>query len=387
MEVKILNIEETIVYKLRNVNDHEKTLIVNGRYFLFEQKSVYVTLVADKFVRFFTRVKADFGNAVVKEDVTAKVLNKLQGISTSPVLGSYTHNENVPNELCNVMVDGTLNFLIVESPLYYIARNAIKDNRVRIRLQNEYISMHETQVNQLIMAFKQLSFDNYYRFMYSKSQRRIINRCYKKKPFFNVLHAFIPVAIEYSYIYNPLLDDPSNDFFAHSKLMQMAVEKNRCVEINSDLRCYMLTHEEICIALGLTKFMKFTPEFLYKLIVSLLRPDLASFPSKTRKIYVRKATDELVEGFKTVYTESAYDEKLAELATQIENIKTEEERQAIQKKLAILNEYSNIDALYYEIEKDRRALVNIGAATFDNKVSTDTLYNILLEAQLRGGDT
>lgn len=387
MEVMTLNIEEAIIYKLRNVNDHEKTLIVNGRYFLFEQKSVYATLVADKFVRFFTRVKGDSGNTVIKEDVTAKVLNKLQGISISPVLGTYTHNENIPSELCNIMVDGTLNFLIIESPLYYIARNAIKDNRVRIRLQNDYISMHETQVSQLIMAFKQLSFDNYYRFMYSKSQRRIINRCYKKKPFFNVLHAFIPIAIEYSYVYNPLLDDPSNDFFAQSKLMQMAIEKNRCVEVNSDLKCYMLTHEEICKALGLTKFMKFTPEFLYKLIVSLLRPDLASFPSKTRKIYVRKAADEPAENFKTVYTESAYNEKLAELAAQIEDIKTEEERQAIQKKLAVLNEYSNIDALYYEIEKDRRALINIGAVTFDNKVSTDTLYNILLEAQLLGGDT
>lgn len=394
-------IDELIRDKLSQFDKKEKTLVVDGKYFLYKQKSVYVELVDNKYVEYYIKVKNYetapqqifiYGNNEVsksgtqRENVTAEVSSKLAEIISSDSLGSYEHPHALPVTKCNIIVDGSLDFLIIESPLYNIARQALRFPIVR-GLKDNDVEFDSVQIHQLINAFKSMSYDNYNKFMYSKLQRRIINKCYKKKQFYNILHAFIPVAIQYNHIYNPLLDDLSDTYFRESKLIQTAIAKERKVVINENLYCYMLTHEEVCIALGLTRFMRFTPEFLYKLVVGLLHPELPNFPSKTRKIYVHKATADSGQTLKYVYSEQAFEEKLIELADKLSSEDlTEEDKTQIKKDIAILNEYANMDTLFYEIERSKKSLLGIGGnVVMQDNVTTDTLYDILFNAQLLAG--
>lgn len=385
-------IRKAITEKLANVDAREKTLVVNGKYFLYKQKSVYVELSELKQIEFFIRVKKLDENdnptdIVEKQYVTDTILHKLFTIITSNTLGNFECSCTVPVNKYNIMVDSSLDFLLIEGSLYNIARKAIMSGVARQELHLSDFHLSAAELRSLMSAFKQLSYDNYNKFIFNKSHRRIINRCYKKKQFFNILHAFIPVAISYSFVYNPLLDDKNDNTFLQSKLMQTAIKKNRKIEVNDNLYCYMLTHKEICEALGLSRFMRFTPDFLYKFVVGALHPELANFPTKTTKIYVKPVDIDGAAKLNNSYSETEFTDVVASLATKLENTVDEAEQDTIKTELAALEYYKNVDTLYYEIERDRRALISIGATHAEHGITADVLYDILAEGSLMlGGD-
>lgn len=385
-------IRKAITDALTNVDSREKTLVVNGKYFLYKQKSVYVELSELKQIEFFIRVKKldEEGNPtdiVEKQYVTDTILHKLFSIITSTTLGNFEYDGSVPVSRHNIMVDSSLDFLLIEGALYNIARKAVLSGVARQELHLSDIHLSATELRSLMSAFKQISYDNYNKFIFNKSHRRIINRCYKKKQFFNILHAFIPIAISYSFVYNPLLDDKNDTTFLQSRLMQTAIKKNRKIEVNDNLYCYMLTHREICEALGLKRFMRFTPDFLYKFVVGALHPELINFPTKTTKIYVKPSDIDGATKLSNSYTETEFTEVVTTLAQKLESVTNEDEKETIKTEIAALEYYKNVDTLYYEIERDRRALVSIGATHAEHGITTDILYDILAEGSLLlGGD-
>jgi hypothetical protein len=167
----------------------------------------------------------------------------------------------------------------------------------------------------------------------------------------------------------------------------MAEQNNRLVQVNENLYCYMLTHEEICKSLGLTSFMRFTPSFLYRYIVGLLHPELETFPTKTRKVYVRPVSDEDTMGLSTSYSEKEFNDLMGKLLDELDSALAESSQKELKDKITLLSSYSNVDTLYYEIDKELRALVNIGSVGIDGRVNTDSLYSIIFEGQLLlGGD-
>lgn len=393
--VKYVKDEITKVLKVKDPS--EKTVVIDGKYLLYKQKTVYAKLTSDSTLHFYVRVKAEDaqdaketftskrGELLAKQDVTAEVLHLLDDKIHSPQLGRFIYEGTLPEELFKCIVDTDLDFLIIESVLYRIAHEAIKSNKGRISFITDSLQLNEGELRALMTAFKSISYDNYYKFVLSKTQRRFVNKCYKRHRLFGMyLHMFIPVVIEYKYVYNPLVDDPSEQFFMNSNLMQTAIKNNRKLEVSESLTCYMLTHEEICRALGLKKFMRFTPDFLYRYVVGLLHPELPNFPTKTRNVYVRNSESDIVEGYKASYSEEDFEELLAKLAEDDTNATTEEDKTKVAVTLANLRNYAKIDTLYYAVDRNRRALINIGSAKLDPPVSTDMLYNILLEGKLLG---
>jgi len=178
------------------------------------------------------------------------------------------------------------------------------------------------------------------------------------------------------------MDDPDNTLFMHTRLMQTAVGNSREVVVNNKLRCYMLTHKEICQALNLKRFMRFTPEFLYRVVVGMMRPDLEDFPSKSRKVYVRSSASEVIPGYKACYSVADFEELLTNLAGMASKISSEEERKKIEKELEVLNGYVNIDSLFYEVDKERGVLSRIGALPVDGSITTELLYSIISDCEL-----
>lgn len=387
--MSITYVKDSISKALSNVDSREKTLIVNGKYFLHQQKTVYAELSESKTVEFFIRIKKldDNNNDITeKEYITVPILQKLDNIITSSTLGAFTLDRVVSEKLSHIIVDSTLDFLIIESALYHIARTAIAKNVINRELRTQDLYLSATELRALMIAFKNQSYDNYHKFIYNKSQRRVINRCYKKNRFYYILRAFVPVAVQYKHIYNPLLDDESDKTFMNSKLMQFAVKHHRKVEVNDDLSCYMLTHEEICKLLGLKKFMRFTPDFLYKFLVGLLHPELANFPTKTRKIFVKPASIEDPMSFNNVYSDAEFNNLLVQLGEEANNNPSPEQLKIINDKIQILDYYRNVDTLHYEIDRERQALLHIGAVRIESGITTDVLYEILAEGQLLMGD-
>ena len=150
----------------------------------------------------------------------------------------------------------------------------------------------------------------------------------------------------------------------------------------------MLTHEEICISLGLSKFMRFTPEFIYKVFVGLLRPDLPEFPSKQQFKYVLAAGEEQPEGFKRVYNENEFLQLRDKLANKVLTCETSGNTAAIDAanlEFNKVNAYIKIDTLRYHCNLDRRTLTSIGSSVLDKKITVNDLYAIIFEATL-GGD-
>ena len=237
-------------------------------------------------------------------------------------------------------------------------------------------------------VFKQKSYYSYLKFIYSRAQSRIVPKCYKKKAFYGIQKAFVPVFIHYDYVYDPFVDDHESKAVSNSRLYNMAVEKNRSIKVSEHLSCYMLTHEEICVSLGLSKFMRFTPEFIYKVFVGLLRPDLPEFPSKQQFKYVLAAGEEQPEGFKRIYNENEFlqlRDKLANKVLTCETSGNTADIDAANLEFNKVNAYIKIDTLRYHCNLDRRTLTSIGSSVLDKKITVNDLYAIIFEATL-GGD-
>lgn len=391
-------IEKIIKSVLAKKDSHDMAVIVNGSYLSYKQRTVYVSMNdATSTLNFFIRETVKEDNSIGTIYVTERILEKIDDIRNSRTLGNFTYNAEIPEGLVRVFVDGSLDLLIIEGGLYFIARQFIdpfvrdlntgewskdvvtKRSTSQLFSMDSALQLSSDELRMLVSEFKKVSYTNYFELVFNKVQKRIINRCYKKSQFFNLLHAFIPVLIQYKWIFNPLVDDRNESAtlgFANTELAHMAVEKKRLLVVNENLSCYMLTHEEICKAFGLTKFTKFTPEFLYKYVVGFLRPDLENFPTVSRKLYVRTSDAEVSYKYAVKFSEAAYLQVMSELAKQLDTA-NEEERNEINKRIAILENYINVDALYYEIERNRRSIIQIGGVQFNAKVTTDMLYDIL----------
>ena len=330
-----LYIKNAISVALKSFNTAEMALVVDGRYFMFRSKTVYAELVGTQLEFFIREKKIDSNGKTLsmaeKIYVTADVLPKLTEAVIKRTLGTYTSEFNFNASYMRVDVDSEMGLVIIESVLYKIARTMITTNQKNqdLRIGDDRVPYHS--LVPLLTEFRKQSYSNYYKFIYNKLMRRIVNRCYKKVPFYNTMRAFVPVIIQYDYVYNPLMDDPDNTLFMHTRLMQTAVGNSREVVVNNKLRCYMLTHKEICQALNLKRFMRFTPEFLYRVVVGMMRPDLEDFPSKSRKVYVRSSASEVIPGYKACYSVADFEELLTNLAG-MESKKKKEKRERKLKK-------------------------------------------------------
>lgn len=374
-------LEDRIVDKLGKVDNKPKAVILNGKHYVWNQKSVYAVLTDKSRVEFYVCERKD-NASIEKHFITTEIFNNLNTQLSSNKLGNFIYNGTIPENKINIYVDGSLDYLILEGVLYALAKRLIENNQARVGVHLENFQLDVGQVNALLTAFRNISYENYNKFMFSKMQRKIINRCFSKNQFFKIMRAFIPVLIKYKYVYNPLIDDPENTFFMDSLLMKTAIDNKRLITINDNLYCYMLTHEEICRSLGLKHFMRFTPGFLYKYVVGLIHPELRGFPNKVRKVWVRPSDVEAFPGYNASYYEGEYDEIHNNLVQKVLESADDENKTQLSKELLALENYLDITTLYYEIEREKTQLINIGATILDDKVSTDLLYDILMEGSL-----
>lgn len=386
--IRITELEDLVASKLSKLDTKPLAVVLDCEYASMNQKAIYIEYTGKTGkVDAFYREQGPTSNEKVY--VTTEFFGILAGKLESGSFGGISTTYSTYDiSMINVDVDVQLGLIMFESALYKIGRCLMAKDSNNYSLVAGGYEFNSEDLRALKNVFKQKSYYNYLKFIYSRAQSRIVPKCYKKKAFYGIQKAFVPVFIHYDYVYDPFVDDHESKAVSNSRLYNMAVEKNRIIKVSEHLSCYMLTHEEICASLGLSKFMRFTPEFIYKVFVGLLRPDLPEFPSKQQFKYVLAAGEEQPEGFKRVYNENEFlqlRDKLANKVLTCETSGNTADVDAANFEFNKVNAYIKIDTLRYHCNLDRRTLTSIGSSVLDKKITVNDLYAIIFEATL-GGD-
>ena len=213
--------------------------------------------------------------------------------------------------------------------------------------------------------------------MYSVNKSRFVDRIQKADKFYTTEKAFIPVFVDYKNVYNPLIHDPS---ILNSEIYYLAKEKNRFIQIDN-LSGYMLTHKEICQCLGLDRFMRFTPAFLYRLVVGLIHNKYSYFPN-TNEMRILNTADNSDQQILTV---EAYQKKCNSFKAIVESdTLPEDAKEKAKARLEELGRYATIDSLEAEVIENFDRLTHIGSYVLDDRkaVTPQLLYSIVKKANL-----
>ena len=269
----------------------------------------------------------------------------------------------------------------------YSVKAAIKSHGIKNGTNSDYDAFNnnkpfelenDEKLKTLIRSFRERAYKNFSSVVFCRLSNKFISRFYYgQNSFYKILYSFIPVFIYYPHLYNPIFDNPDTSI-KHLQLYKLAVEKNRVSGKPDGLHAYMLTHEEICRACGMTHFMRFTPSFFYELLVGLLNPSLDTFPSVNNKIFVKPDV-----------VDSSLGNKLPRCYSRINYIfelqKCNEQKNdpVAQHKFDILRQYVEKDSLYYCCERNLKNLFNYGPNVIDPpKITVDTVYAYLQEMRL-----
>ena len=372
---------------------NEVAIVLNSKYVTHSGKLVYVGVSSEKkeesseysIICYYKEKDAE--DHWRKQEITKSIMSKLFTAVTSPnFYGFQAPAYAMSFEDSVVKVDPALGFLIIESPLYALGRQLMSEqDSANLHTILHDIHFDNAALKELKAVFRMESFNSYQNLIYNKIQNRIIQKIYKRNSFYNIQKTFVPVFIAVKNIYNPFSDDVSSEGYKNTTLYQMAVDKDRKVEVGN-ISCYMLTHLEICKAFGLSKFMRFTPDFVYKVFVGLLHPEYVDFPNKFNKVFVAPDVEELPGNLKKKYTENEYNNCVLQLGAimkdSAESEGSDEKYQTAHKEIKILQAYSEIDSLRAACIQSRKALTTIGPSILDGSISERALYTIISEAHI-----
>jgi len=228
--------------------------------------------------------------------------------------------------------DDRTRIIFVETHLYHDLRKHVEDDTVPSSMRYsvllddsdakayangsfvpEYHTTDAALCNQLLREFVLMSYNNYLQIVY---ESRFINALFKtaENSFYKIQNTFIPVVMEYAYLFNPLTDrgkrnpyrthktvrdtvlyhaalynqrvlKPSGKIVAPSIVISDYIERiDTYLRSSSEahLCAPILSHAEICALLGMKTFMRFTPSFLYRFLAAALDPELTTHPAFSR---------------------------------------------------------------------------------------------------------
>lgn len=379
-------IKSRILEEARKAQSKDIVLVLDGAYVTRNSKLVYLQVftttdalgrVKDEFIC-YTHKKTPEG-AKQREDVTDSVVEQIYLALTSNKFYEFTADVESfnPNSLNYVTYNRHLGFLMLTSPLYYVGLSLMQEKRIVGTATVCGVPLSQEDLLQIRKIFERQSFSLYNNLVYNKSLNRIIKRIYKANSFYNIQHTFVPLFIKVEGIYSPFHDNESFTAFKRTKLYTRACELNCIVELDG-IKCYMLPHKEICLALGLSKFMRFTPDFIYKVFVGALVPDLEEFPNIANVLWVAPSKlDYSTFGLKAKYSVQEYKQLYKEMEQSVQQHKQGEELSALREKFAALQSYQHLNSLRYACMSHFKALTTIGPSVIDNRVDANMLYDII----------
>ena len=379
----MVSLSDKIIKKLRDNALKDVAVVIDGAYLMSGSKMVYVRYQNDEtnkayVLDFYTRDDRSSNGRKKSTDTVDGALEIIRSKLTRNSIGKIQLENPGDVDMCRITLCDNLRLLIIESQLYSYVRDLIEKGGRNTKTFdfNGQILTHD-QVTAICDAFEEDSFVQYAKLVYSVSKSRFVDRVQKADKFYATEKAFIPVFVDYKNVYNPLLHDPS---ILNSEIYYLAKEKNRFIQIDN-LSGYMLTHKEICQCLGMDRFMRFTPAFLYRLIVGLIHSKYSYFPN-TNEMRILNTADNSDQQILTV---EAYQKKCNSFKAIVEsNTLPEDAKEKAKARLEELSRYATIDSLEAEVIENFDRLTHIGSFVLDDRkaVTPQLLYSIVKKANL-----
>lgn len=351
---------------LLNKNVNSCSILIDGKYFTEKGKMVYVHVVNNEqdpsiqHLEFYIKVKRD-NNDVVEEVPNAvdKLRTKLYCTNYAGIeLGGVLDDDSISASVCDNM-----KFVILKSALYKSVEAIVASGNTRGKtfiFCGKQVPLDVA--TELYKEFEYESIKQYADLVYSQ---KFLNRLWRPNRFYGIQKSFIPVFIDYTAVYNPLNGENQN--VKRSKLFREAVSKNRFVQ-SENLSCYFLTHAEICRALGMHNFMRFTPSALYRIYVGLMYPSYAEFPNKSNKMMIQLNPQSLTQtGLKRKYTIPEFNSIVEKFREKYESASSTEEKHEVEEAINELRTYTEADSLLALCITEYSRLTNIGASILDNR--------------------
>ena len=381
-------IAQKIKKVLKRTSLNEANIILNGQMLTHLGNLIFVSEDKDESLVYYIKKSTQSMKALTTEQVIIPEYHRTLAMNlTSNTLYGITV-ANSPDEdffLDKIKIENSkdMGFLILESPLYRAIKEQLEDNYENnttvFKYGEEFLDI--STVNQLKAKFKAQAFTNYGNLVYAKRSKRFVNKIRaRNRNFYSIQSSFIPIFIEYSEVFNPIARDP---LFKQTELWKTCIEKNRLVE-NGTVKAYYLTHKEICMALQMTHFMRFTSGFLYRVLVGLIYADNPNFPSAAREIMVQNPELEYLYVKTPILTISDYEKSMQSYADKLTNEDlTPERKEKNQKAFSELQTYKKISSLLHECQTNLKSLTVVGCASLDDpaKKTAEALCNYLKEAK------
>lgn len=380
-----MSLYETIVNKIQVANAQRLVVVIDAQYLLYKQKMVYVELGKDMSLDFYVVTYSDESVRKVKMPVH-NMLSVITGKMGERGLFGVSVAGTPDVGTCSVTVSNELGMLIFESAVYKVVRTLAEQEALSGTLDYSSVILRFSSgdspestdtIVRLLQAFKQTSLQLYGSLVYAGGNNRFVNRLQKSYKFYTIQKSFIPVFMDCSLFYNPLNDS----LVKRTLLYSRAVEKNRIGSVtgeNIQLSGYFMTHEEICRALQMRHFMRFTPNFWYQFFAGLLFPNAGScFPNMNEKRLYLDSRLVAGKGLKPVYT-------FAEMAALAQKYRENAEDERSTEMLALLNMYEEHDTLYKACKDAHTQLTSFGPVSLDRKEtsSVQAVYSYLCEASI-----
>lgn len=379
----MVSLSDKIIKKLRDNALKDVAVVIDGAYLMSGSKMVYVRYQNDEtnkayVLDFYTRDDRSSNGRKKSTDTVDGALEIIRSKLTRNSIGKVQLENPGDVDMCRITLCDNLRLLIIESQLYSYVRDLIEKGGRNTKTFdfNGQILTHD-QVTAICDAFEEDASVQYAKLVYSVSKSRFVDRIQKADKFYATEKAFIPVFVDYKNVYNPLLHDPS---ILNSEIYYLAKEKNRFIQIDN-LSGYMLTHKEICQCLGMDRFMRFTPAFLYRLIVGLIHSKYSYFPN-TNEMRILNTADNSDQQILTV---EAYQKKCNSFKAIVEsNTLPEDAKEKAKARLEELSRYATIDSLEAEVIENFDRLTHIGSFVLDDRkaVTPQLLYSIVKKANL-----
>lgn len=341
------------------------TIIVNGLYWIHRGDMVNVRLELDdngrdSRLRFFTGTLKEpkyLDEAETKLQKQLEMKIDLTGLE-------FIYD---PDYVECAVVQGE-SIILLKSSVYSLMERALTLESDQALLVGNHRTLTDVEITRLKnMALKWL-YTAFGETMYKHYKPITSFARYNK--FYKLFRLYVPVIIVSNFMYNPLLFEPR---FLNSQLYQMAIQKNRKITTPTGMQCYFLTELEVCKALHLKNFTRFTPSLFYRVLVGSLRADIPGFPRVARSdMDVRYVRDAGIyqDGFRNEYTLEQY----ANLVQQYQDSTMDLEN---------LKMFRRVDSLFTACAHEARILRKYGGYALDNEpVSTGALYRILQEARV-----
>lgn len=252
------------------------TIIYNGKSKTEAGKKIYVE-VDGNWLKF---MHAKNLNGKKDYEEIPGYYNSLEKLMFSTTFAGMNFDFTPMIEDMRIECDSTSGELILESALWSIARNAVEHGGNVTVQRNGVVMINSLEMQQLKQAFMEEALRAYATQVYDKTsnvQRTIkrLNPTYFVKP-----DSFVPVFVDVDRYFNPYeyITNATNTYF-HRECERIG----RLWE-GEGIRCYFMSHLEICKAFRMTQFARFTPSVWFNIYTGLL--GYKSFPTVHDYVYI-----------------------------------------------------------------------------------------------------